>query len=286
MSESARDRYTEMLQQGYDAGVIRQAPDLERGETDPSVVEIQNFLKHYGYFDYEPVAHLGAPEPGHLDDVTVRALTEFQMFYDVGTPGILDAPTRELMAALRCGVPDLVGGPRLRYKTVCAWDRRNLSYQYGTPMMTPDLNEGVVVYAVHRAFNTWAAAGVGLSFRVIPPHDIPEDADIRIEWRQSADPDLSMAGSIAAHSDYPPRCWFVTNDYPKPLHLNKTQTWGDGAVVGGLDIESVTLHEIGHLLGLDHSDVSGSVMWAYTGTNTTKRTLQADDLAGIRALYP
>jgi len=26
MSESARDRYTEMLQQGYDVDVIRQAP--------------------------------------------------------------------------------------------------------------------------------------------------------------------------------------------------------------------------------------------------------------------
>jgi hypothetical protein len=291
MSESARDRYTEMLQQGYNVDVIRQAPDLDSGEADPSVVEVQNFLKHYGYFDYAPVVALDvAPEPGRLNDVTVRALTEFQMRHDVGTPGVLDAPTRELMAAPRCGVPDLVGRPSVRFGTVCAWDRRNLSYQFGrpgAPSLTTDLAQGLVVNAVRRAFNTWAAAGVGLSFRVITGGDIPIDADIRIEWRQSADPDSSMVGYVVAHSDYPPGCSVVTTDYPKPLHFDDEEhTWVDGAVAGGFDIETVTLHEIGHLLGLDHSDVSGSVMWAYVSPNSTLRTLQADDLAGIRSLYP
>ena len=290
MSQSARDRNTEMLQQGYDAGVIRQAPDLEYGEADPSVVEVQNFLKHYGYFDYGPVALDSAPEPERLDNTTVRALTEFQMRYDVGTLGSLDAPTRELMAAPRCGVPDLVGGPSLNFATACAWDRRNLSYQFGrpgAPMLTTDLAQGLVINAVRRAFNTWAAAGVRLSFRVISGGDIPIDADIRIEWRQAADPDHSMVGNIVAHADFPPGCSSITTDFPKPLHFDdEDETWVDGAVPGGLDLETVALHEIGHLLGLKHSDVEGSVMWPYVSTNFTLRTLQADDLAGIRALYP
>src|SRR5215210_7012318 len=83
--------------------------------------------------------------------------------------------------------------------------------------------------------------------------------------------------------------WLLSgHDYPKPLHFDDEEehTWVDGAVAGGFDIETVTLHEIGHLLGLDHSDVSGSVMWAYVSPNSTLRTLQADDLAGIRSLYP
>jgi hypothetical protein len=290
MSESAGDRYTEMLQRGYDPGVIRQAPNLERGDADPCVVEVQNFLKHYGYFDYEAGGLDVAPEPGRLDEVTVRALTGFQMRYSVGTPGILDAPTRELMAAPRCGVPDLVGGPSPFFSTVCAWNRRNLSYQFGrvgSPMLTADLAQGLVINAVRRAFNTWAAAGVGLSFRVISGGDISMDADIRIEWRRAADPDTSMVGGAVAHADFPPGCSVVTNDFPKPLHFDdEEETWVDGAVPGGLDIETVALHEIGHLLGLAHTDVSGSVMWPYVSTNFTLRTLQADDLAGIRALYP
>jgi hypothetical protein len=289
MCERARDRVNDMLQQGYDAAAIRQGPDLGRGEEHASVVEAQNFLKHFGYFDYGAGRMDGAPERGRLDDATVRALVELQMRYDIGTPGILDSPTREFMATPRCGMPDLMGGSQIRFALACAWDRRNLSYQFGTPgasMITADLPQGVVINAIRRALNTWAGAGVGLTFRVITGGDIAIDADIRIEWRPAEDPDHSMVGGSVAHSDYPPGCSFVTTDYPKPLHFDESETWVDGAVSGGIDIETVALHELGHLLGLKHSDVAGSVMWPTVSENFTLRTLQADDLAGIRALYP
>jgi predicted Zn-dependent protease len=64
------------------------------------------------------------------------------------------------------------------------------------------------------------------------------------------------------------------------------ETWVDGAVEGGFDIETIALHELGHLLGLKHSGVAGSVMLATVSANSTLRTLQPDDLSGIRALYP
>ncbi len=61
------------------------------------------------------------------------------------------------------------------------------------------------------------------------------------------------------------------------------------------DLEVTFTHEIGHLLGLNHSAVIGSTMqprmgrnFAQSGINApaiTARTLQDDDLAGIRALY-
>jgi hypothetical protein len=193
------------------------------------------------------------------------------------------APTREHMAAPRCGVPDLAGGPSPRFATRCPWHRRNLTYQFGR--VTNDVAVQLVVNAVRRAFNAWAAAGVGLSFRVLSAGDISVIADIRIEWRQAADPDTDMVGSAVAHADYPPDCSVITNDFPKPLHFDDDEeTWVDGAVPGGLDIESVALHEIRHVLGLDHTDVNGSVMWPYISTDFTLRTLQADDLASSRAL--
>jgi hypothetical protein len=286
---TARDRRAEMVQQAYDPDVIRQGPELEPGESDPSVAEVQKFLKRFGYFDFAPGGLDPAPEPGRLDEATVRALVELQMRYDIGTPGVLDAATRDFMAAPRCGVPDLFGRPSINFATVCAWDRRNLSYQFGRPgaaAMTTDVPQGVAINAIRRALNTWAGAGVRLTFRVITGGDIPIDADIRIEWRPAADPDSSMVGNVVAHADYPPGCSVVTTDYPKPLHFDDSETWVDGAVAGGLDIETVAVHELGHLLGLKHSAVAGTVMWPTVSYNSTLRTLQPDDLAGIRALYP
>ena len=45
----------------------------------------------------------------------------------------------------------------------------------------------------------------------------------------------------------------------------------------------VAVHEIGHALGLDHSNVKGSVMWPTVKSGTPK--LHPDDVNGIRALY-
>ncbi len=75
------------------------------------------------------------------------------------------------------------------------------------------------------------------------------------------------------------------------LHLNPDQLWVDDPTDVGfdpffdtdVDLPTVLLHELGHSLGLDHSPVAGSVMEAsYMGA---RRTLHADDIAGIQAIY-
>lgn len=55
---------------------------------------------------------------------------------------------------------------------------------------------------------------------------------------------------------------------------------------GGTDLEGVSTHEIGHLLGLDHSPVQSATMfYAYTGGDGA-RSLHQDDRDGVCALYP
>jgi hypothetical protein len=53
------------------------------------------------------------------------------------------------------------------------------------------------------------------------------------------------------------------------------------------DIGSVTVHESGHALGLDHSDVPTATMWpsALEGDIST-RSLDQDDIDGVCSLYP
>jgi chitodextrinase len=56
----------------------------------------------------------------------------------------------------------------------------------------------------------------------------------------------------------------------------------------GIYIENVAIHEFGHVLGLGHSDVPGATMAPAMSSycDTTQLTLEADDIAGIQAMYP
>ena len=71
------------------------------------------------------------------------------------------------------------------------------------------------------------------------------------------------------------------------VHFDNGNAWSDcvsfvcGA--GTIDFFTVALHEVGHALGLDHTNVAGAVMEPiYTGA---RRSLSLDDIAGIQALY-
>jgi matrix metalloproteinase-20 (enamelysin) len=62
---------------------------------------------------------------------------------------------------------------------------------------------------------------------------------------------------------------------------------GTSGCSGGFYIEDIAAHEFGHALGLGHSTALSATMYPSTSAcNANNRTLDADDIAGVQALYP
>lgn len=71
------------------------------------------------------------------------------------------------------------------------------------------------------------------------------------------------------------------------IHIVSGLNWvddpNDSAVDDDYDLYTIILHEVGHAIGLEDSDVVGSVMDPdYTGS---RRVLTADDIAGAQYIY-
>lgn len=77
--------------------------------------------------------------------------------------------------------------------------------------------------------------------------------------------------------------WYATSDPDEAdMALNTSVSWRtDG---GDYDVESVMLHENGHVAGLGHSSVTQAIMYAYYGG--VRRSLHQDDVDGVTSLYP
>jgi hypothetical protein len=179
------------------------------------------------------------------------------------------------------------------------WNR-SVSY-FVTDRGVPGVGPGDLRDALGRAFATWQAvspAVVRSQFQALTTA-LPDGPDGRTTFGFVDRPELDrVLGATSFVLDA------TTGEILEAdVFFNSRFNWSIAAngESGRVDLESVALHEIGHLLGLGHSALgetemagtgrrvtgSGAVMFpiALTAGSIADRQLQPDDRAGINDLY-
>ncbi|KAH7850647.1 hypothetical protein Vadar_000889 [Vaccinium darrowii] len=196
------------------------------------------------------------------------------------------------MMAPRCGVPDITNGTnwmqagqkRTKHAHNTLHTVAHYAFFNGNPKWPPakyQLTYGFppgtrsdAISAVARAFNTWASQ---TQFTFSQSRDFAS-ADLKIGFYRGDHGDgapFQPNSGVLAHAFSPTNGRF---------HYNGDISFSAGPVTNSFDLQTVALHEIGHLLGLHHSQVRNAIMWPSIPSVTTKG-FNADDIQGIQALY-
>jgi hypothetical protein len=158
------------------------------------------------------------------------------------------------------------------------WGRNNLTFSFQNG--TNDIAGNDERNAIRQAFQIWADYA-DLNFT-----EVTNNADIVILWATGNHGDgfpFDGQNGVLAHAFFPPpNGGAIAGD----VHFDDDEIWSMNMQAIGaqpIDLVTVAAHEIGHALGLGHSNVFCALMNPfYTGSH---RYLSQDDVDGIQTIY-
>ncbi|XP_005378045.1 PREDICTED: macrophage metalloelastase [Chinchilla lanigera] len=205
-------------------------------------------------------------------NVLEEKIQEMQKFFGLKVTGQLDRPTLQVMKTPRCGVPDVHHFSTMRQRLV--WKNHFITYRITN--YTPDMRRQEVDDAIQKAFQVWSDV-TPLRFRKI----YAGEADIMISFAYGDHGDFNPfdgRDGILAHAFGP------GSGRGGDAHFDEAETWSANS--RGRNLFLVAVHELGHSLGLGHSNDRKAIMfpnYGYLDPRTFR--LSADDIRGIQFLY-
>uniref|UniRef100_A0A2C9VKR0 Peptidase metallopeptidase domain-containing protein n=1 Tax=Manihot esculenta TaxID=3983 RepID=A0A2C9VKR0_MANES len=259
---------------------LQSLKEVQKGQNIIGLTEVKKHLMKFGYYPSGDANNL----TDDFDESLESALKTYQNFYQLEVTGNLDSATIKKMMIPRCGVPDITNHTSSSKPTSTSHKSKmfHMVSHYDFPVGFPDghlliqnPNEQDMRSACSQAFQRWESVSQ-FKFQEAPAGS---HADIVIGFYRGDHGDedpFDGPGNILAHS-FPPQ--------DGRFHYDADEDWSSNPNMNQMDLESVAVHEIGHLLGLAHSQDSNAIMYATIPPGTIKRELTQDDIDGIHALY-
>ncbi|CAI0379610.1 unnamed protein product [Linum tenue] len=265
---------------------FRNLSGCRAGEKLDGLSKLKKYFRHFGYI---PDADGNLTDI--FDDSLESAVETYQRNFNLNVTGQLDDRTIRQIVLPRCGNADIVNGSTTANTTgrihaverysffpgMPRWpaSRRNLTYAFFPGNQVSREVKSVFAAAFHR----WSAVAP-LTFTETEDYS---NTDIRVGFfggdHGDGDAFDGVSGTLA-HALEPPS---------GRLHLDEAENWvlsGEIEVAtAAVDLESVAVHEIGHLLGLGHSSDESAIMFPSIGPGTRKVELAQDDIDGLLQLY-
>lgn len=253
--------------------------DISKPEKLEALSEITEYFSNYGYTLSSPSLN------DSYGQETIAAIKTFQKYFNLPVTGDLNNETIQLMSLPRCGVPDFnfnynftdnLSFPKSGHR----WFPKGNNLTYGfRPASKIPLN---MTKVFRDSFTRWAnATGLNLTETTY------DKADIKIGFYNFTYYGFEdeVYGSSLIQSTSGVKVGHVLLDVTLLWELpsqNKNLSWEDGM----LDLESAAMHQIGHLLGLDHSNEKDSVMYPYVlPSQQRKVNLSKSDKDNIQQQY-
>jgi hypothetical protein len=145
--------------------------------------------------------------------------------------------------------------------------------------------------SIESALGLWASVAP-LHFVEVPDDGTPIDGgypngqfgQIRFRHIYINGPDIPGQQPIAKAQAYYP---YPGSNFAGDIEFDHSDPWQEVGTLSVPDILGATIHELGHALGLAHSnDPQANMYWIFRrGAGPGSGALHADDIAGIHAIY-